>query len=167
MSQPFNTLPLRRIVFWGFVLNAGWEFGQCTVLYDMWSWSFWRATVWMWGAIFGDVLIVLGVAYLALLAAGCSHLAPPSLRGYAALLLIGFAASVFLEWAAQALSLWGYSRIMPTVEVLDHTVGLSPIAQITALPALSVYLATRAERKPGASEANPRHSISENNRRPN
>ena len=109
----------------------------------MWGWSFWRATAWMGGAIFGDVLIVLGVAYLALLAAGRARLAPPDLRGHAALIGVGLVAAVVLEWAAQALELWGYSRWMPTVEVLGHTVGLSPVVQITTLPALSVVLATR------------------------
>ena len=48
-----------------------------------------------------------------------------------------------LEWAAQALDLWGYSELMPTVEVLGRTVGLSPIVQVMLLPALSVYLASR------------------------
>ena len=63
----------KYVAFWGLALNAAWEFGQCLWLYDMWSWGFWRTTVWM--------------------------------------------------WAAQALRLWRYSRIMPTVEVPDHTVG--------------------------------------------
>ena len=36
--------------------------GQCLFLHDMWSWGVWRATVWMWAAIIGDVGIVLGVA---------------------------------------------------------------------------------------------------------
>ena len=126
------------------MLNAAWEFGQCTLLYDMWNWGFWRATVWMWGAIFGDVLIVLGVAALAGLLAGWQHLAPPDARGWTALLLIGFVAAVFLEWAAQTLALWGYSALMPTITVGGHTVGLSPVVQITLLPAVNVCLAVRA-----------------------
>jgi hypothetical protein len=52
-------------------------------------------------------------------------------------------ASVGLEWAAQALDLWGYSDLMPTLTVLGHTVGLSPVVQVTTLPALSAWLATR------------------------
>ena len=140
----------RHLVLWGFVLNAAWEFGQCLWLYDMWSWGFWRATVWMWTAIFGDVLIVGGVAALAGRAVGHAHLTPPDARGWTAL-LIGFVAAVFLEWAAQALSLWGYSALMPTITVGGHTVGLSPVVQVTLLPAASVYLATRA--RPSARQA--------------
>ena len=138
-----TSLSWRRIALWGFLLNMLWEFGQCTVLYDMWSWSFWRATVWMWGAIFGDVVIVLGVAGLARLIVGGDRLAPPDARGWAALLVVGSLAAVFLEWAAQALGLWGYSDLMPTVTISGYTVGLSPVVQVTALPALSVCLAAR------------------------
>ncbi|MGI9174332.1 MAG: hypothetical protein ACR2GR_03300 [Rhodothermales bacterium] len=140
-----SDLSWKRIALWSFALNAGWEFVQCTVLYDMWDWGFWRASVYMWGALLGDVLIVLGVVWGAVLLVGAGRLAPPGGRGQTALLGVGLAASVALEWAAQALDLWGYSGLMPTVEVLGHTVGLSPIVQVTTLPALSVYLATRTE----------------------
>lgn len=136
-------LPWKRIALWGFALNTIWEFGQCFFLYDMWDWGFWRATAWMWGAIFGDVGIVLGVAFLSAWTVGGSHLGPPDARGWAGLLGIGFAASVALEWLARVLDLWGYSPLMPTLTVLGHTVGLSPVVEITLLPALSVYLATR------------------------
>jgi hypothetical protein len=138
-----RSLPWTRIAAYGFLLNAVWEFGQCTVLYDMWSWGFWRATVWMWGAIVGDVGIVLGVAGLARLAVGRGPLMNMSLRGWSALLLIGLVASVGLEWVARALELWGYSTWMPTITVLGRTVGLSPIVQVTSLPALSVAIAIR------------------------
>lgn len=144
MNRHDTTTRIWRIAFWGLVLNAAWEFVQCLWLYDMWSWGFWRATAWMWAAIFGDMLIVLGVAALAGLLAGRQRLAPPDRRGWAALLAVGFAAAVFLEWAAQVLGLWGYSALMPTITVGGHTVGLAPVAQITLLPALSVYLATSA-----------------------
>src|SRR5690606_35055604 len=107
-------------------LNAIWEFGQCTLLYDMWGWGFWRATAWMWGAILGDVLIVLGMTWFSARLMGVDRLTPPDGAGWAALLGVGFASAVGLEWAAQALDLWGYSELMPTVEVLGRTVGLSP-----------------------------------------
>lgn len=116
----------------------------------MWSWAFWRATVWMWAAIFGDVLIVLAVADLAMRLAGRARLTPPDWRGHAALLAVGFVAAVGLEWAAQALELWGYSDLMPTLDVFGYTVGLSPVVQVTTLPALSVILATRLARNESA-----------------
>lgn len=136
-------MPLKKIAVWGFMLNALWEFGQCFYLYDMWDWGFWRATVWMWGAIIGDVFIVLGVALVASVLVGVGHLDPLKKRGWIALFIAGFAAAVLLEWGAQALHLWGYSNLMPTVEILGYTVGLSPVVQITVLPALSVHLAVR------------------------
>ena len=34
---------------------------------------------------------------------------------------------------------------MPTIDVLDHTVGLSPVVQVTTLPALATWLATRSD----------------------
>jgi hypothetical protein len=143
MLRGYSTLPLRRIALWGFGLHALWEFAQCTLLYDMWSWGFWRATAWMWGAIAGDIVITLGVALGASLLVRARHLDPPGRPGWAALLGVGFVASVGLEWGAKALGLWGYSDLMLTVTVLGHTVGLSPIVQVTALPALAVWLATR------------------------
>lgn len=158
MLRGYSSLPLKRVALWGFLLNMAWEFGQCTVLYDMWDWGFWRATAWMWGAIFGDVLIVLGVALGAVLLVGARRLLPPHAVGpdgvgWAALLGVGFVASVGLEWAAQALELWGYSDLMPTLTVLGHTVGLSPVVQVTVLPALSVWLALR--RAPTTARSGP------------
>src|SRR6056297_2258145 len=130
MLRGYPSLPLKRIALWGFFLNMVWEFGQCTLLYDMWDWGFWRATVWMWAAIFGDVLIVLGVVLGAVLLVGARRVAPPDTLGWAALLGVGFVASVGLEGAAQVLDLWGYSELMPTLTALGHTVGLSPVVQV-------------------------------------
>ena len=143
MHTTYGDLPLRRIAVWGLGLHALWEFGQCTLLYDMWDWGFWRATAAMWSAIAGDVLITLGVVFGAALAVGARRLDPPRRLGWAALLGVGFVAAVGLEWGAQALSLWGYSSLMPTVTVFGHTVGLSPVVQVTALPGLAAWLATR------------------------
>jgi hypothetical protein len=138
-------MPVWRIALYGFLLNMLWEFVQCTVLYDMWSWGLWRGTAWMWGGIAGDVVIVLGVVGLSRLAVGAGPLLDLSLKGWVALLGVGFVASVALEWAARALGLWGYTSWMPTLTIGGRAVGLSPIAQVTALPALSVALALRRE----------------------
>lgn len=134
-----GSVPWRRVALWGFLLNMLWEFGQCTLLYDMWDWGFWRATAWMWGAILGDVGIVLGVVWIA--HRFTARVVPPDARGWATLLLVGFVASVGLEWAAQALGLWGYSDLMPTLTVFGHTVGFSPVVQVTFLPALCARFA--------------------------
>lgn len=147
-----RAVPWRRVAVWGLLANMVWEFGQCALLYDMWGWGVWRATAWMWGAIAGDVLIVLGVVW----AAGrlAPRVAPPDGRGWAALLAVGSVASVGLEGAAQALDLWGYSRLMPTLTVLGHTVGLSPVVQVTLLPAVSAWAAGRG-REPEARAGAP------------
>lgn len=141
-------IPYRRIALNGFVLNTLWEFGQCMVLYDMWGWPFWKATVWMWGAILGDVLIVLGVVYLARLLVGAPRFWPPTRTGWAALLGIGFVSSVGLEWLAIVMHLWDYGTLMPTLDVLGTPVGLSPIVQVTLLPAVSVFLARPSKNSP-------------------
>lgn len=143
MRPSAYALPLYRIALWGFLLNAFWEFGQYVLFYDMRDWGFWR------GAACGDVGIVLGVVALARLAVGDNALISMSGRGWTALLAVGllavgFVASVLLEWLAKVVHLWSYSALMPTITLFGHSVGLSPIAQITALPTLSIALATRS-----------------------
>ena len=144
MLRGYTSFPLEQIALWGFGLNVAWEFGQCTLLYDMWDWGFWRATAWMWGAIFGDVVIVLGVVLGATLIVGSTRLRPPKAVGSAALFGVGFLAAVGLEWAAQALHLWGYSNLMPMLTVFGHNVGLSPVVQVTVLPAMSCWCGSRS-----------------------
>lgn len=143
MDKDFTAMPLGRITLWGFALNMVWEFGQCVFFYDMWEWGFWRATLGMWIAILGDVVVVLGVVYLGSRIAGDRHFRPPHAKGWVALLLLGFVAGLAIEWLARALGLWEYSRLMPTLTFADYTIGISPIIQVTLLPTLSVYLATR------------------------
>lgn len=101
----------------------------------------------MWAAIFGDVLIVLGLWKIATFFASAMHFQITRFKGYALLLGISFPASIFLEWLAIALDLWQYSPNMPAFELFNYQVGLSPILQITFLPVLSVYLAGKSTRK--------------------
>ena len=142
MGKSKRRAPFIRIAVWAFILNTLWEFAQCIYFYDMWSWSFWKSTVWMWTAIFGDVQVVLGLwKGASLLTAELGHFHRPSLAGYLVLLLLSFGASIVLEWVAIYLNLWNYDASMPVVEVLNHKVGVLPVLQITTLPALSVWLA--------------------------
>jgi len=113
----------------------------------MWDWPFWEATLWMWAAIFGDILIVLGLWKAAAVFASAIQVNVTGFKGYALLLSISFLASIFLEWIAKVLNLWQYSSNMPVIEILNHQVGLSPVLQITFLPALSVYLAGKSKMK--------------------
>jgi hypothetical protein len=131
--------PLKLLAAFGFLLNTIWEFAQCLFLYDMSGWSFWRAAVYMWAAIAGDVLIVLGVVAVSWLSLGRSMPALLSSRGWITTLALGLAAGVVLEWLARALDLWSYSVLMPTLIVAGETVGLAPIIQVAVLPAASLY----------------------------
>lgn len=130
-----------KVIIWAFLLNTVWEFSQCLFFYEMWSWGFWKATLWMWGAIFGDVLIVLGLWQ------GLKKLLQPTsllnktVIKYLVLLVLSFGASIFLEWMALYLELWEYDTSMPTLYLFNYKVGFTPILQITFLPALSVYFA--------------------------
>lgn len=133
---------LIRVVFWAFILNTIWELVQCIYFYDMWSWPFWKATVWMWAAIFGDILIILGLWKVTTLLIPSAQY-PPDLVGFAILLIISLVAAFFLESLALELELWKYDSSMPVITIGNREVGISPILQITILPALSIFAADR------------------------
>ena len=130
-----------KVIFWAFLLNTIWEFTQCLFFYEMWSWGFWKATFWMWGAVFGDILIVLGLWQGLKKFFKSTGLLQKTVIKYLFLLALSFGASIFLEWMALYLELWKYDTSMPTLHLFNYKVGLTPILQITFLPALSVYLA--------------------------
>src|SRR5262245_57595766 len=131
-----------RTALYGLALNGVWEYAQCPFLYVMPTTGFWQSTLLMSAAIFGDVVITLGVCFLSYLAAGRRSLIPPDRYDWLSLLGTGFVAGVVLEWTARALGHWSYTSLMPTLSVLGVTVGFVPVAQITLLPALSLRLAT-------------------------
>lgn len=138
-----------RIALYGLALNAAWEFGHAGPLYDMWDEvGLWKGLFHITLAILGDAVIVLGVALLACRCVGPHHVLSFSWKGCLALLALGFTAAVGLEWIAKALGWWTYNELMPTLHVFGEPVGLSPVAQITLLPALSVLLAARFRPQP-------------------
>lgn len=134
---------LVHVVFWAFTLNTIWEFGQCIYFYNMWSWPFWKATFWMWAAIFGDILIVLGLWKITTMLLSTINFYRPKITGYAVLLFISFITAIFLEWIAIVFGLWEYDPSMPTLIIGNHRVGILPMLQITILPALSIFVADR------------------------
>ena len=93
----------------------------------------------MWAAIIGDVFIVLGLWKITEFIFSPVNFKKLKLKDYLYLIFISFIASIVLEWTAKFLELWTYSRLMPVLIIFDYEVGLSPIIQITLLPALSVY----------------------------
>lgn len=102
----------------------------------------------MWTAIFGDILIVLGLWKVTTLLLPSVQFEFPGYKGYLTLLMFSFGASIFLEWIAIYFDLWQYTAAMPVVTILNSDVGLSPVLQITFLPALSIYLANRFYTQP-------------------
>jgi len=130
-----------KVIFWAFLLNTIWEFTQCLFFYEMWSWEFWKATFWMWAAVFGDILIVLGLWQGLIKLFQSTELLKKASLKYLLLLILSFVASIFLEWMALYLELWEYDTSMPSIYLFKYKVGLTPILQITFLPTLSVYLA--------------------------
>ena len=93
----------------------------------------------MWAAIIGDVFIVLGLWKITEFIFSSVNFEKLKLNDYLYFIFISFIASIVLEWAAKFLELWTYSDLMPVLIIFDYEVGLSPIVQITFLPALSVY----------------------------
>ena len=135
------------VVLWAFLLNTLWEFTQCVFLYDMWSWPFWKGTIWMWAAVFGDILIVLTLWKGITKTFNSIHFFRGHFRDYCVLVLISFFAAIFLEWIALYWELWSYNESMPSINILGQKVGISPILQITILPALSLFFAEKFQSK--------------------
>jgi hypothetical protein len=109
----------------------------------MWDWPFLKATIWMWGAVFGDILIVLALWKITATAVPPLNYLQPDGKSYLFLIIISFIASILLEWIAIVLDLWEYSDVMPVISVFGYEAGLSSVVQITLLPAASIYLTDR------------------------
>jgi hypothetical protein len=139
MTKDLRSLPIKLLAVFGFLLNTLWESAQCVFLYDMSGWSFWRAAVYMWATIAGDVLIVLSIVMASWILSQRSMAVLLSRRGWITTLALGLVAGVLLEWFARALNLWSYSALMPTISVAGEAVGLAPIIQVAVLPAASLY----------------------------
>jgi hypothetical protein len=127
--------------FYALVLNALWEFGQCSFFYDMSGVGIFAGVLRMVIAIVADVLIVLTLVYVSQLLTRGRFLFAPKLKHWVILLALSFVASVALEWSARFYDRWEYGRFMPVFYLAGVSVGLLPVAQITLLPTLSCLLA--------------------------
>ncbi|PAP78908.1 hypothetical protein B1759_15835 [Rubrivirga sp. SAORIC476] len=134
-----------RFALWSAALHGVWEYAQCPPFYDMTGLPKPKHDALMLAATAGDVAINLGVGALAGRLVGREPVRRLTPSGTAALLGVGFAAAVGLEWAAQRLDLWSYTDQMPTVRVAGHDVGLLPIVQVTVLPALAAWATRRTD----------------------
>lgn len=149
IPENFTELPIKTIILYSFILNAIWEFVQCIFLYNMWSWSFIKSIIVMWLAILGDVLITLSIIYIVAFLIDIDKIKNLNLKAIVLIVLISFYSSVFLELTAKVLKLWEYSEYMPVITIMDYTLGLSPIVQISLLPLLSVYLSKKLKKTAG------------------
>lgn len=132
------------IAFYGFILNTIWEFAHAGWLYDMWQEvSLLDGLFHIFLAILGDVLIVVTISLLAVLICGPSDLLKLGFKSSLCLLLTGFMAGLLLEWAAKMLNWWNYNDLMPIINFMDESIGLSPLLQIFFLPFISVFLAIK------------------------
>ena len=97
----------------------------------------------MWAAVAGDLLIVLGIVMASWILNQRSMYVLLARRGWITTLALGLVAGVLLEWLARVFDLWSYSASMPTISVGDVKIGLSPVIQVTILPASSLCLGVR------------------------
>lgn len=93
----------------------------------------------LWASI-ADVLYVLGIVLLiSLLKREIGWITKAQWTDFAGLAVIGFFVAVFVEYKAMVFGKWYYLNSMPIIPWFE--VGLSPIAQMTILLPLAVYLA--------------------------
>ena len=142
----FSALPLAHVALWASILSGAWEIVQCALFFDMWGWGLWTNLLWMSAATAIDVVLVLGVIWLASRIVGVAQIRRRSRSATAALLLIGGLAGVVIEWLAGAMHLWTYSKAMPTIMLFKVSIGFTPVLQMALLPLISVVLATGSGR---------------------
>jgi hypothetical protein len=94
----------------------------------------------MSAAIGGDVVITAGLIALTAGLTGAEPLLRLRPLPLTVLLVLSIAAAVILEWAARRLDLWHYRPAMSTVRIAGLEVGLSPLIQVSLLPAASLVL---------------------------
>lgn len=132
------------LILWGFVLNLLWELAQSPLYAD--HANGWRYVAWTrFHCTLGDVLILLG-AFWATAAVNRSWRWPVTLGNGAAALFVGFGLfyTVWSEWFNTSVrEAWAYAPNMPTVLGM----GLSPLLQWLALPALLVFIMRLSARR--------------------
>jgi len=142
----FSALPLSHVALWASILSGGWEIVQCALFFDMWGWGLWINILWMSAATAIDVVLVLGVIWLASRIVGVAQIRRQSRSGTAVLPLIGGLAGVVIEWVAGSMHLWTFSYAMPTITLFKARIGLTSVLQMALLPLISVVLATGSGR---------------------
>ena len=129
------------------VVNYPWERAQSRlyVMPDGVEVEWWMCAT----AIVADGLMVLLIFWIGKLLIGHRDwYLRPGARGYAVLLLSGAIIIMVVEWSTiYAAHWWDYSPQMPLVPLLN--IGLTPLAQMLALPPLIFMLLAWWHRKMG------------------
>jgi hypothetical protein len=137
---------LLRYLPWIAALNLAWEIAHAP-LYTLWreadapyiAFSIAHCTL-------GDILIAAVSLALALTLGGEG--APAMWRWRRVAAITGFAGvayTVFSEWMnITLLRSWTYAEAMPTLDIGDFEIGLTPVAQWLVLPPLALYLGRAA-----------------------
>jgi hypothetical protein len=132
MRQTLRTIA--TIFVLAVIINYPWELAHSPLYEGMSDFSLarWHCFV----ASLGDGLLdllVFGAGWAALRRS--DWFVNPGRRGYMVTLAVGLAPGVVVEWAAvHALGRWAYAPRMPMIPILN--VGLTPVAQMLALPPL-------------------------------
>lgn len=130
-----------HVALWAAGLHGVWEYAQVIPLYRCWERWTTGQRIWILpAATLGDA--VASVAFAAGTAAllGPTAIHPLSLPGGSMLLGLGLGGGVLFETVALKLDFWRYKEAMPTLRIAGHDLGLAPVLQMTALPALAVWL---------------------------
>ena len=120
------------------LFNYAWEMAQSPLYVGM---SFSEFKVWWhcFKASLGDgldVLLIFAVGWILL--GKQDWYEKPGFKGYALILVMGLAISIGIELVAvYVLERWEYTEQMPLVPGLG--VGISPVAQMVVLPAVTFY----------------------------
>lgn len=139
-----------RYLPWFAVLSLAWEAAHVS-LYTLWEeaapgyivFSVLHCTI-------GDVLIGSATLLLALILGREGALAHWRWARVAALaVFFGAGYTVFSEWMnIRVLRSWTYAESMPTIELGQFELGVTPLAQWLLVPPLALYLARRTRKEP-------------------
>lgn len=141
----FSKRTLLCLAAYGFLLNVIWEFAQAGPLYEIWDEVTLAAGLFhITLAIIGDVLMVLLISVLTGWICGFNKLRSLSPAAGGCMITVGFVSGLILEWSAKFMDWWTYSELMPTITLIEETVGVSPVMQMTLLPFFSMLLTVKS-----------------------
>lgn len=138
-------------------LNFAWETAHVS-LYTLWAEG--EASYIAFAVVhctLGDILIGVAALLVALMVGREKALAQWRWMRIAAFTaLTGTAYTIFSEWMnITVLRAWTYAEAMPTLELADFEIGVTPLAQWLVLPPLALHLARRTRRWLKTSSSSP------------